>query len=285
MNSDYCYGTELRRAIKRHERRETRVIPIILSPVDWKIPPLDKLQALPTDARPVTGAGWHSVDDALLNVVKGIRVAIKDLQKRQKPGFTYQYQVNCINEQLKQGTSALAALDQCDPELGKLVEWVISKSPIIHSSEAGIIKAQMEKLLQEVSAVADGDLRVQGEVTPDILGVIADSINYLIEELAKIVGRIRETTTPVVISSNNILKVLDEQIQIAGKLAQILEMLMKSLPEETYSQQFSTIKLFMSDLFKRFDLTGSEIRKIEDSSRQLQASTSMFRLPERTMQY
>src|SRR6266699_6003572 len=55
-------------------------------------------------------------------------------------------------------------------------------------SDAAALQAQIEKLLQEVSAVGDGDLRVQAEVTPDTLGVLADSFNYMIEELAKVVG-------------------------------------------------------------------------------------------------
>jgi len=42
-------------------------------------------------------------------------------------------------------------------------------------SDAAALQAQIEKLLQEVSAVGDGDLRVQAEVTPDTLGVLADS--------------------------------------------------------------------------------------------------------------
>ena len=58
-------------------------------------------------------------------------------------------------------------------------------------SDAAALQAQIEKLLQEVSAVGDGDLRVQAEVTPDTLGVLADSFNYMIEELAKVVGRSR----------------------------------------------------------------------------------------------
>jgi len=41
-------------------------------------------------------------------------------------------------------------------------------------SDAAALQAQIEKLLQEVSAVGDGDLRVQAEVTPDTLGVLAD---------------------------------------------------------------------------------------------------------------
>ena len=58
-------------------------------------------------------------------------------------------------------------------------------------SDAAALQAQIEKLLQEVSAVGDGDLRVQAEVTPDTLGVLADSFNYMIEELAKVVGRVQ----------------------------------------------------------------------------------------------
>ncbi|MGH2509723.1 MAG: HAMP domain-containing protein, partial [Ktedonobacteraceae bacterium] len=56
-------------------------------------------------------------------------------------------------------------------------------SPISASAgDAAALQAQIEKLLQEVSAVGDGDLRVQAEVTPDTLGVLADSFNYMIEE-------------------------------------------------------------------------------------------------------
>src|SRR5690242_18483104 len=29
MDSDYCYGTEMQRALERHERGEARVIPVI----------------------------------------------------------------------------------------------------------------------------------------------------------------------------------------------------------------------------------------------------------------
>ncbi len=81
MNSDYCYGNELHQAIKRHERKEARVIPIILSPVYWQVSPLNKLQALPTDAKPIIGSSWHNIDEALLNVVEGIIVSIEEMQE------------------------------------------------------------------------------------------------------------------------------------------------------------------------------------------------------------
>src|SRR5947209_3587694 len=54
MDSDYCYGIEMQRALERDQRGEARVIPIILRPTDWQVVPLNKLQALPDDGKPVT---------------------------------------------------------------------------------------------------------------------------------------------------------------------------------------------------------------------------------------
>jgi hypothetical protein len=77
MNSDYCYGIEMKRALERHERDEAMVIPIIVRPTYWKITPLSQLQVLPTDGIPLTDRHWHTLDDAFLNVVEGIRRAME----------------------------------------------------------------------------------------------------------------------------------------------------------------------------------------------------------------
>src|SRR5713226_2066615 len=79
--------------------------------------------------------------------------------------------------------------------------------------DAAAMQAQIEKLLQEVSAVGDGDLRVQAEVTPDTLGVLADSFNYMIEELAKVVGRVQSTAVQVTNATRRILDRSDELAQ------------------------------------------------------------------------
>src|SRR5579864_9703293 len=79
-------------------------------------------------------------------------------------------------------------------------------------SDAAALQAQIEKLLQEVSAVGDGDLRVQAEVTPDTLGVLADSFNYMIEELAKVVGRVQATAVQV---TNATRRILDRSAELA----------------------------------------------------------------------
>src|SRR5205085_11487138 len=53
MNSDYCYGIEMKRALERHDNGDAHVIPIILRHVYWRGGPLGKLQVLPTDAIPM----------------------------------------------------------------------------------------------------------------------------------------------------------------------------------------------------------------------------------------
>lgn len=73
--SDYCYDLEMKAAMERHEKREARVIPIILSPVDWQKAPFAKLQAVPRDGKPVTQA--PSRDQAWLEVVQAIRQVVE----------------------------------------------------------------------------------------------------------------------------------------------------------------------------------------------------------------
>src|SRR5947209_2100566 len=47
LASEYCYGTEMLRALRRYEDEEVDVIPILLRPVDWQMSPFTHLQCLP----------------------------------------------------------------------------------------------------------------------------------------------------------------------------------------------------------------------------------------------
>jgi tetratricopeptide (TPR) repeat protein len=75
--SDYCYDIEMTRAMARHDAGEARVIPVFLRPVNWKGAPFGKLQALPTDAKPVTS--WPNHDEAFVIVSEGIQRAVETL--------------------------------------------------------------------------------------------------------------------------------------------------------------------------------------------------------------
>jgi len=53
------------------------------------------------------------------------------------------------------------------------------------------------KLLDEMANLADGDLTVQATVTEDITGAIADSVNYAVEALRKLVATINHSAIQV----------------------------------------------------------------------------------------
>ncbi len=58
------------------------------------------------------------------------------------------------------------------------------------------------RLLDDMKKIADGDLTARTVVTEDITGAISDSINYTVEELHTLVGRVNKASANVVKASN-----------------------------------------------------------------------------------
>lgn len=58
-------------------------------------------------------------------------------------------------------------------------------------------QAAILRLLDEMSALADGDLTVKATVTDDVTGAIADSVNYTVEQLREVVTGINMTAQTV----------------------------------------------------------------------------------------
>lgn len=81
--------------------------------------------------------------------------------------------------------------------------------------------------MNELGDLADGDLTVMATVSEDITGAIADSINYTVEELRVLVGRINDAASRVTsateIAQRTSAELLDatqrqsREIQTAGK--------------------------------------------------------------------
>jgi twitching motility protein PilJ len=59
------------------------------------------------------------------------------------------------------------------------------------------------KLLDEMGDLADGDLTIQPEVTEQITGAIADSINYAVREMRNLVHRIKTAAQQVAVASEH----------------------------------------------------------------------------------
>jgi hypothetical protein len=70
LDSEYCFGVEVEKALARLKRKEVRVVPILLKPCLWKESPFCELQILPRDAKAITS--WPSQDEAFLAVANEI---------------------------------------------------------------------------------------------------------------------------------------------------------------------------------------------------------------------
>src|SRR5438270_2769104 len=71
--------------------------------------------------------------------------------------------------------------------------------------------------MNELQEVADGDLTVQATVSEDITGAIADSVNYTVEELRGLVGRVTTTAEQVTSASNQAQSISTELLAASQK--------------------------------------------------------------------
>jgi len=137
MNSDYCYGTEMKRALERHEQKEARVIPVILRPVYWQIRSLHKLQALPTDAKPIMSSSWQYQDEAFFNVAEGIRKIVEQMT-------SYQKQKSLTMDTIVEPLTSYQAQEnlKLNAESGELVDQDHARSSMRNSYEAALVRVK-----------------------------------------------------------------------------------------------------------------------------------------------
>jgi len=74
---------------------------------------------------------------------------------------------------------------------------VFERSAREHAEQNERNQQAILRLLDEMGSLADGDLTVQATVTEDITGTIADSFNFAIEELRKLVATVNDTALMV----------------------------------------------------------------------------------------
>ncbi len=84
INSDYINDIEINKAIKRYNKREVIIVPIIARICDFESLALHQFQALPTHAKPIST--WDDKDAAWLNVLDGLKKLINQIEC--KPPFS-----------------------------------------------------------------------------------------------------------------------------------------------------------------------------------------------------
>jgi len=112
-------------------------------------------------------------------------------------------------EEIRLGNYAARAKVESGDELGEAANNMNGMLDVVTGliqsrDERDQIQRSIQKLLDEVSGVADGDLTKQAEVTADMTGAIADSFNFMIDELRQIIGEVQRTTETVSQSAGQI---------------------------------------------------------------------------------
>lgn len=75
-SEDCCTG--MLHALQRHEKKLTRVVPILLRPVEWSSAPFRHLAVLPSNEMPITA--WSDHDSAFVDIIKGIKAVVNEMQ-------------------------------------------------------------------------------------------------------------------------------------------------------------------------------------------------------------
>ena len=130
--------------------------------------------------------------------------------------------------------------------LGMYALWrfYTAQSQNLVSSEGSLSDAladQQEsilKLLDEMSALADGDLTVEAEVTDQITGAIADSVNFAVVEMRELVTQINRASIQVaneseraVSNAQSVSKSNTEQAEQIIKAAKNMQLVTSSMRE------------------------------------------------------
>lgn len=121
---------------------------------------------------------------------------------------------------IKGNTSARATIrghDEIAMVAGAMNNMLDNIVHLIQETQAqrDALQAQVEKLVSEVSGVGEGDLRIQAEVTADALGVLADSFNYMVEELSSLIVRVKMVSQEVENSTTHTFERMSQLVEIA----------------------------------------------------------------------
>lgn len=78
-------------------------------------------------------------------------------------------------------------------------------------------QAAILRLMNELQAVAEGDLTMQATVSEDLTGAIADSINFTLEELRRLLDKVRGTARHVGTSCASARNISDDLLALAAR--------------------------------------------------------------------
>lgn len=121
-------------------------------------------------------------------------------------------QVTLIQEMMSEigmGNFEARAPVVTNDEIGEMAESLNSMldntlALIQSTEERDAMQKAVMRLLDEISDLAEGDLRIRAEVTEDFTGAIADSFNHMAEQLGQVVKTVKSVTRQVSATSKDV---------------------------------------------------------------------------------
>lgn len=176
--SDYCYDVEMTRALERHNSGDARVIPVILRDVDWEGAPFSKLQALPSDAKPVTN--WRNPDNAFAEVARGIRKAVEEIIEERRAGAPLKRTAPVVASGPAAQTGISPLIRASRPKPGELLPYLCDRSSQETALDVALQHHKQNMPRRPFICVVHGDerechdmfkRRLKEILLPDLLGL------------------------------------------------------------------------------------------------------------------
>ncbi|HEY9627892.1 MAG TPA: HAMP domain-containing protein [Coleofasciculaceae cyanobacterium] len=105
-----------------------------------------------------------------------------------------------FNQMVQQLRSSFIELEATNRSL----EERVAERTATLQSESQALSQEVEHLLQVVSAVEEGDLTAEAEVSPRVTGLVADTLNRLIERLSQIMTVVLSTAEQVTLGAEHL---------------------------------------------------------------------------------
>ncbi len=158
------------------------------------------------------------------------------------------------------------------------------------------------KLLDEMSELADGDLTIQAEVTDQVTGAIADSVNFAVEEMRNLVLRIKEAAGAVTAetrgsreTAESLAESADRQLQAINTATSEIQLMARAMAElSNDANKFKDVAQSsrevarrgagsvrqtiqgMNDMRQQIQETAKRIKRLGESSQQINDIVSLI---------
>lgn len=174
LYSDYCYDTEMKQAVARHEQGTATVIPIIVRPSDWKTTPIGIIQSLALPRISDAVSTCANPDVAWLNISDGIR----EITEKENIKFRISDKSTEAEEFVEVPNESLCIFSEKLNRTGKLHRLVTHYSGfderIVHASK---LEFQEQRVIEHKS------LQTSGNLSPG--SVVLTLSEYVVKNFAK----------------------------------------------------------------------------------------------------